>query len=66
MQFAATGHYRNGSSANITTEVLWSTDDSLIILIDLAGLALGENPGTVNVTAGAGSITGFERVTVSD
>jgi len=35
MQFAATGHYRNGSTADITTEVLWSTDDALIVLIGL-------------------------------
>jgi hypothetical protein len=66
MQFAATGHYRNGSTADITTEVLWSTDDALIVLIGLNGVAIGENPGTVNVTAGAGSITGFEVVTVPD
>jgi hypothetical protein len=66
MQFSATGHYRNGSTADITTVVLWSTDDALIVLIGLNGVAMGENPGTINVTAGAGSITGFESVTVPD
>jgi hypothetical protein len=64
MQFTATGHYQNGSTVNITSGVLWSAD-SPIALITSLGLALGEFPGTVNVTAGAGSITGFESVTVS-
>jgi trimeric autotransporter adhesin len=66
MQFSATGHYHNGSTADITTVVLWSTDNSLIVLIGLNGVAIGVNPGTINVTAGAGSITGFESVTVPD
>jgi hypothetical protein len=63
MQFTATGHYQNGSMVNITTGVLWSTD-SQVALIDPQGLAIGQVPGTVNVTAGAGPTTGFETVTV--
>lgn len=64
MQFVATGHYKNGSTVDITDGVLWSTDNPEIALIGISGIALGQNPGTVNVTAGAGSITGFERVSV--
>jgi hypothetical protein len=63
MQFTATGHYQNGSMVNITSGVLWSTD-SQVALIDPQGLAIGQVPGTVNITAGAGPITGFETVTV--
>lgn len=63
MQFTATGHYQNGSTVNITSGVLWSAD-SQVALIDPLGLAIGQTPGTVSVTAGAGSITGFETVTV--
>jgi hypothetical protein len=63
MQFTATGHYQNGSTVNITSGVLWSTD-SQVALIGPQGLAIGQFPGTVNVSAGAGPITGFETVTV--
>lgn len=65
MQFTATGKYDNGSTLNITDGALWSTDEPLIALVGLNGVAIGENPGTVNVTAGAGSITGFELITVA-
>lgn len=64
MQFTATGHYKNGSMLDITDSVQWSTDNPAVALIGITGIALGENPGTVNVTAGAGSITGFETVSV--
>ena len=64
MQFTATGHYKNGSTLGITDSVQWSTDAPEVALIGITGIALGENPGTANVTAGAGSITGFETVSV--
>lgn len=64
MQFIATGHYKNGSTLDITDSVQWSTDAPQVALIGITGVAIGENPGTVNVTAGAGSITGFETVSV--
>lgn len=66
LQFTATGHYKNGSTLDITDSVLWSTDDPAVALIGITGVALGENPGTVNVTAGAGSIIGFETVSVTE
>jgi hypothetical protein len=65
MQFTATGHYRNGSTANITSAALWSTDSPLVALISQGGVALGVQPGSVTITAGAGSITGFELVTIT-
>lgn len=65
MQFTATGHYKNGSTVNITGAVLWSTDSAQVAVIEPHGLAIGEGPGMVNVTAGAGPITGFESVVVS-
>jgi Bacterial Ig-like domain (group 2) len=63
MQFTAAGHYQNGSMVNITSGVLWSTD-SQVALITSQGIAVGEVPGTVSITASAGPITGFETVTV--
>jgi len=64
VQFAATGHYQNGSTLDITDGVSWSTDSPEIALIGITGIAIGQNPGTVNVTATAGSINGSETVTV--
>jgi hypothetical protein len=63
MQFTATGRYENSSTADITNGVLWSAD-SQVALISPGGVALGQQAGTVNITAGAGPITGFETVTV--
>jgi trimeric autotransporter adhesin len=69
MQFTATGHYQNGSTADVTDGVLWSTDSPEIALISVpgtsTGLAIGVGPGTANVTADAGSITSFESITVA-
>jgi len=65
MQFSAMGKYKDGSSADITNGVLWSTDSPEIALIGAEGIAIGKRPGTVNVTASAGSITGFELITVA-
>jgi Bacterial Ig-like domain (group 2) len=66
MQFTATGHYRNGSTADITNQVLWSVDSPQIAIISDQGLVVGEQPGTVNVAAGAGSITAFEVLMVTN
>jgi hypothetical protein len=63
MQFTAVGNYQGGSKVDITSAVLWSTD-SQVALISPQGLAFGQFPGSVNVTASAGSITGFEAITV--
>lgn len=65
MQFTATGHYQNGSTLDVTDGVSWSTDSPEVALIGITGIAIGENAGTVNVTATAGSISGSEAVTVN-
>ncbi len=66
--YTATGHYSDGSSANITTMVTWSTLNSDVATITPAGgLATGRGPGTTSVRArhsgGVEGVTGLTVVT---
>ncbi len=65
-QYTATGHFSDGSSANITTSVTWSTLDSSVATITPGGgLATGVGPGTTSVRAsGSGGVEGATGLTV--
>ena len=54
-QFTATGGYDDGSSADITTSVAWSSD-SAAASIDASGLASGLLEGSTAITAAQGDI----------
>ena len=55
-QFIATGHYDNGTSADITTLVVWSSSNTAIATIGAStGLAVGVGQGTATITASASS-----------
>jgi len=49
-QFTATGTYADGSTADITDKVTWTSDSSMLS-IDSWGIATGVTAGTANVTA---------------
>jgi hypothetical protein len=67
-RFTATGTYTDGSTANITPDVLWETSDSAIADISNAnpteGTATGLIPGEVDVTATLGTRVGTAHLTV--
>ena len=53
-QFIATGHYDNGTSADITTSVAWSSSNTAIATIGAStGLAVGVGQGIATITAAA-------------
>ncbi|MEE8471227.1 MAG: Ig-like domain-containing protein, partial [Dehalococcoidia bacterium] len=56
-QFAAVGRYSDGSTAEITAEVTWSSSDSVVVTIDHTGLAIAEAEGIAEITATLGGIT---------
>ena len=56
-QFTATAKYPDGSTADVTDQVTWTSDES-IATIDDTGLAIGVAAGTTEVNASLGAITG--------
>lgn len=67
-QFTATGTFTDATTADITTQVTWSSDNASAVPIDAAGLATARNNGTANLIAtlnglsDSGSLTGDARV----
>ena len=45
---------RNAAGEVVTTEVVWSTSDSSVMIVSGSGLVMALNPGTATITAQAG------------
>jgi uncharacterized protein YjdB len=54
--FTATGTYSDGSTADITSQVTW-TSDTPSVTINSTGLATGVATGSANITAALSGIT---------
>jgi 6-phosphogluconolactonase (cycloisomerase 2 family) len=67
-QFAATGYFKNGSSADLTTSVSWTSSAPTVATISNStgsqGLATSAKQGTTNITAMLGPISGSTKLTV--
>ena len=63
-QFTATGTYTNGSTADVTSSVVWSSSNTTIAAINAGGSATGANLGNSTITAASGSIAGSTTLTV--
>jgi hypothetical protein len=64
-QFTAVGTYSDGTTVDITLQVTWNADES-IVTFDEAGSATGVADGTIEVTATLGGVTSNAvEVTVS-
>ena len=59
-QFTATGTFSDGTSRDITTQVLWSSSDPLVATVNGTGLATALAAGISTVTATSGTISGLE------
>jgi hypothetical protein len=66
-QFSATLNYSDGSSANVTSTVTWSSSDPAAATISSGGLAVGVAGGSSTVEASWGSnpLTATATITVS-
>jgi Bacterial Ig-like domain (group 2) len=68
-QLVATGHYGDGTTQDITTSVLWSSDTPAVVDVSNGlgsqGLAYAFGAGSANVTATKGSLSGSLAMTVS-
>lgn len=69
LQLAAAGTYSDGSSKDVTSTVLWTTDDASVIQISsdmgVAGLAMSSGEGTTKLHATSGDVTASVEVTVT-
>ena len=65
LQFTATGHYKSGSTENLTPFVAWSSSNTSVATIGPGGLATGVASGTSSISATLGSITGSTKLTVT-
>jgi uncharacterized protein YjdB len=63
-QFAATGHYSDASTQDLTAQATWSSSSTLRATINSAGLATAVATGTATITATSGSISGNTVLTV--
>ncbi len=64
-QFRAKGTYSDGSIKTITTSVTWSSSNTSAATITSGGLATGVAPGSSNITASVGGISGGTTLTVN-
>ncbi|HEY0923312.1 ice-binding family protein [Rheinheimera pacifica] len=69
-QFTATGNYSDGSTANISSSVVWASSDTSVAVLNASGqlnsgLATAMATGEADITATQGSVQGFAVLTVS-
>jgi uncharacterized protein YjdB len=64
-QFTATGHYSDGSTADVTASAAWTTSNTAVATVNASGLATAVAAGSTAVTASLTGITGTETLTVT-
>jgi hypothetical protein len=64
LQFKAVGSYSDGTTADITSRVTWTSDNTSAAAIDNSGLATGVEAGIANVTAALDGITSPAQILV--
>lgn len=65
VQYTATGSYSDGSTANITTSVTWSSSKTSVATIQSSGLASAVGAGTATIKATSSSVSGSTSLTVT-
>jgi Big-like domain-containing protein len=63
-QFAATGHFSDGSSLNLTRQVTWSSTDVTVAVINSSGIATPVATGSTTITATLNGMNGTTVLTV--
>ncbi|MBI3475628.1 MAG: choice-of-anchor D domain-containing protein [Acidobacteria bacterium] len=57
-QYSATGTFTDGSTRNVTSSVIWSSDNPSLATIDSFGLGTSTGDGAAHIIATAGTISG--------
>ena len=70
LQFAATGHYSDQTTLDLTSSVVWSSDDFSVATVsnavDSKGLATGLAEGLATIRAGLSGVEGVQPLSVQD
>lgn len=64
-QFIATGHYADGTTADLTNTVTWSSSNTAVATIASTGIATFAGTGTTTIKAVSGTVTGTSQLTVT-
>ncbi len=64
LSYTATGTFSDGSTANVTDVVTWSSSSSNVASISSFGQVTGQSPGTATITAQQGSVSGTAALVV--
>lgn len=64
LQLSAKGTYSDGSTQDLSTQVVWKSSNVSIAGVDAKGLLSALQAGSVTVTAADGSVTGTTAITV--
>ena len=62
---SAVGTYSDGSTANLSNQVTWSSSDTAVATVNAVGLVTGVGPGPATITATLGAVRGTATVTVT-
>ena len=65
LQLVAVGTYSDGTTADITSQVTWSTSDPAVATANVAGLLTAVKAGSVIASAKQGAITGAMTIAVN-
>jgi trimeric autotransporter adhesin len=61
--FTATGVFADGTTYDLTTQVIWSAQPTSVAIVDANGLATAIGPGTAAIQAVSGAISGAASLT---
>jgi uncharacterized protein YjdB len=64
-QLVATGSYSDGSSADLTSLVTWTSSSMAIATVNANGAVTGMSAGTISITATLNGVSGSDTVTVT-
>ena len=65
LQLTAQGNYSDGTTADISSQVTWSSSDSTVAVLGASGLLTSYKSGSVIATATSGTVAGTLVVTVN-
>jgi uncharacterized protein YjdB len=65
LQLTATGHYSDGTTATLTSQVSWASSDGTLASLSGAGMLTALKAGSVTATATKGTVSGSMVITVT-
>ena len=65
LQLSATGHYSDGTTATLTSQVSWASSDGTLASLSGSGMLTALKAGSVTVTATKGTVSGNMVITVT-